>query len=102
VAAWQRRSRQPIRRKKRRSAAEVKVRLAVFARDRVCRLKGVDGAGPCFGGPTFHHVRKEGQGGEYTEENGALLCAGHNDLIEADADVAAIARKLGLVKRRGD
>lgn len=79
------------------------VRAAVFARDGYrCRLADVDGAGRCFGGLTFHHVRKESQGGVYTVDNGASLCAHHNDELEANADLAAIARRLGLVERRED
>lgn len=91
---------------KRLPAAEqrrrAEVREAVFRRDQVCQLAGVDGAGRCFGGPTFHHRRKAGQGGEYSVENGALLCAHHNDELEANADLAALGRRLGLVKRAGD
>jgi hypothetical protein len=83
-------------------ARRKEVRLAVYARDRGCLLAYVPGAGDCFGGPTFHHRRKDGQGGAYTEENGACLCAGHNDRLESDADLAALGRSLGLVVRRGD
>lgn len=79
------------------------IREAVFERDgRRCQLRGVPGAGGCFGGLTPHHIVKDGQGGGYTMENLVTLCAHHNDQIEADADVAAVARERGLVKLRGD
>lgn len=58
--------------------------------------------GLCFGPLTPHHVRKAGQGGAYDDDNLVPLCAFHNGLLEADADVAALGRSLGLVKRRGD
>lgn len=101
VAAWQRRSRKPIRPKPLDSderARRERVREQVYARDGWrCRLADVAGAGPCFGELTPHHRRKSGQGGGYTVENLAALCAGHNDRIEQDADLAALARSLGLV-----
>lgn len=76
------------------------VREEVFARDGGCRLAGVEGAGRCFGQPmTFHHRRKASQGGAYTVANGACLCSGHNDQLEADADLAALGVVLGLVIR---
>jgi 5-methylcytosine-specific restriction endonuclease McrA len=79
------------------------VREAVFARDgHQCRLAGVEGAGPCWGPLTVHHVVKASQGGLYEVGNLVSLCAHMNDQIEADADIAAIARSLGLVVRRGD
>lgn len=79
------------------------IRDAVFARDgHRCRLDGVVGAGTCFGRLTPHHVRKASQGGAYDMDNLQTLCAGHNDGIEADADLAALARSLGLVRRRGE
>lgn len=79
------------------------VRRSVFERDGWrCRLDGIPGAGPCFGPLTFHHIRKEGQGGAFTVENGAALCSGHNTAIESDALVALIARTSGLVLRAGD
>ncbi len=80
---------------------EAKVRLAVFERDGYrCQLRDVPDAGQCWGWPTFHHRRKSGQGGEYTVENGATLCVHHNGQLEADADLAAIGVRLGLVLRR--
>lgn len=77
------------------------VRREVWIRDGRCLLYLVPGAGDCFGGPTYHHRRKDGQGGAYTVENGATLCAGHNTAVESDADVAKIAEALDLVVRRG-
>lgn len=77
-------------------------REAVFARDRVCQLRGVDGAGACFGSPTFQHILKASQGGKYTRENGAQLCSSHNDRLEADADLAELAHGRGLVVYRKD
>lgn len=76
------------------------VRAAVFARDgHQCRLADVAGAGPCWGGLTYQHRRKAGQGGPYTVENGATLCAHHNTQLEADADLARLGVQLGLVLR---
>ena len=81
---------------------EQAIREEIYQRDRVCQLAGVRGAGPCFGGPTFQHKRKASQGGEFSVENGALLCCGHNTRIEAEADLAALAHSLGLVVKAGD
>lgn len=79
------------------------VRREVFARDgHRCRLEGVPGAGKCRGRLSYHHRRKGGQGGGYTVENGATLCIRHNDELEADADLALLARTMGLVLKRGD
>lgn len=79
------------------------IRRAVFERDRwTCQLERVEGAGACFGGLTYQHRRKESQGGAYTVDNGVTLCAGHNTRIEAEADLARIARQRGLVLRAGD
>lgn len=78
-------------------------RQAVFeAAGYKCQLVGIPEAGRCFGGLTFHHRRKAGQGGGYIRQNGAALCAHHNDEIEADADLAVLAHELGLVVKRGD
>lgn len=57
-------------------------RQAVFDRDGRCRLAGST-YGPCIGPLTPHHLRKEGQGGEYVMSNLLTLCAGHNDRIES-------------------
>jgi hypothetical protein len=73
------------------------IRQAVFERDGGCLAQGVEGLGACFGGLTPHHVLKEGQGGEYTEDNLISLCCHHNDLLEADAKAAAIAKAAGFV-----
>lgn len=78
------------------------VRRAIVARDRGCVLAGVPGAGDCFGGLTPHHRRKASDQGGYTEANLVVLCAGHNDGLEADADLARLGRERGLVVRRGD
>lgn len=58
--------------------------------------------GDCYGPLTPHHVRKAAQGGKYELSNLVTLCAAHNDRLEADADLAALARSIGLVKKRGD
>lgn len=90
--------------KKKAAANRLKpfIRGAVFARDGYqCRLKGIPGAGECFGGLTPHHVLKASQGGAYTEDNLVTLCAHHNDQIEADATVAAVARAHGMNASRG-
>lgn len=83
-------------------ARRLDVRKAIVARDRGCLLRLVPGAGDCFGGLTPHHRRKASDQGAYNEVNLVCLCAGHNDGLEADADLAAIGRRLGLVVRRGD
>lgn len=79
---------------------EARVRDEVFRRDRVCQLREVAGAGRCFGPLTFHHRRKAAQGGGYTVENGSALCSSHNDRLEAEPELAALARTLGLVVTR--
>ena len=74
----------------------VRVRGLVFERDGWrCRMAPLGG---CWGVLTFHHVKKASQGGAYSVENGATLCAFHNDLIESDADIAAVAESMGLVR----
>lgn len=79
------------------------IRAEVFRRDGYrCRLERVPGAGRCSGPISYHHRRKGGQGGGYTVENGATLCVGHNDRLEADADLALLGRTMGLVLKRGD
>lgn len=79
------------------------VRRDMLARDgHRCQLDNVPGAGRCAGRLTPHHRRKSGQGGGYTLENLVTLCAGHNDRLEADADLALLARTMGLVLKRGD
>lgn len=80
------------------------VREAVFRRDGYrCRLADVEGAGPCFGRLEMHERRKASQlTDSYTVENGAALCSSHNARLESDADLARLARTLGLVLRRGD
>ena len=101
VRAWQQRSRRrlnPISAKRRREKSDRdRVREAVFARDKGCRLYG-QGVGPCMGEPTFHHIKKASAGGEYSVDNGAQLCSYHNGAIESNTNVAARARELGLVK----
>jgi hypothetical protein len=72
------------------------VRAAVFERDGYrCQFPGDRARWPCFGGLSFHHLRKEGQGGSYTAENGLSLCIGHNRWVE---DHPLIARQLDLVR----
>lgn len=81
---------------------KAEIRAELFQRDRVCRLRGVPGAGKCHGPLTPHHRRKGGQGGGYTLDNLVALCAWHNDELEADADLALLGRTMGLVLKRGD
>lgn len=76
-------------------ALERVVQRQVFERDRSCRLGFLGG---CFGAPTYQHIKKASQGGRYTVENGALLCAYHNDAIESDVRIACAARVAGLVR----
>lgn len=83
------------------------VRRAVLERDRVCQLAGAGEAsgydvGRCYGRLEVHEVRKASQGGTYSEDNGRAVCSHHNSQLEADADLAAFARSVGLVLRRGD
>lgn len=89
--------------RKRLSAAEQRrrstIRRAVWERDGCCRLAHHS---QCFGKPTVHHRRKASQGGEFSEANLAALCSHHNDQLEADADLAAYARSIGLVLKTGD
>ena len=76
------------------------VRAAVLKRDGYrCRL--ASGLTPSLhgGGPTYHHLLKEGQGGAYTVENGICLCAWCNAWVEAEPNEAW---RLGLVQRRGE
>ena len=103
--AWQDRSRKPLARsrikpmrdKRRGELPErAKVREAVFVRDGYrCQIAPLVSE-PSFGPLTYHHLLKEGQGGEYTETNGIAACAFHNDWVENYPDKAAA---LGLVIR---
>lgn len=105
--------RKPLpRQSKHRAADELRraeVRVRVRTRDGGrCQLAeagaamGVD-VGACWGPPEVHEIVKASQiTGGYVEENCALLCRGHNRALEADADLAAFARSVGLVKRRED
>lgn len=75
------------------------VRAAVFARDGYrCRLWTVD-THDQHPGVTFHHLRKAGQGGAYTAENGIALCGSCNVWVE---DEPLEAWRLGLVQRAGE
>lgn len=106
----------PPRRPQRKTLGEAErarrtaVREAVIRRDRVCILNPgtanrtyIDRLREphrCFGArETMHHLKKAGQGGEYTFENLVLACAGLNGEIE---DRPGWAHSLGLVKRAGD
>jgi hypothetical protein len=101
---------QPLRRRKRlrpmsdrrRDAIPERhaVRWAVFERDGHCLLdRRTSYGGSCYGPPTFHHLRKEGQGGAYTAENGVTLCAHHNGWVE---NYPEVAYAIGLVLKAGD
>jgi hypothetical protein len=60
------------------------IRVAVYDRDgHRCRLRGST-AGPCIGGLTVHHLRKESQGGRWTMRNLLTLCQGHNGWVETE------------------
>lgn len=84
------------------AAARFAIRAEVFARDHfLCRLTGAPGVIHRL--PLdFHHRRKASQGGAYSVANGAVLCRACNEGVESDADLAAYARSVGLVVRRGD
>lgn len=90
--------------KKRRDSAPLRaaVREEVFERDGyVCQLAAYrDQAGSCFGPLTLHHKKKASQGGAYSVANGVALCSSHNCRLEAEADLAALGERLGLVIRR--
>lgn len=45
-----------------------------------CELQGV---GECWGGLDIHHIKTRGSGGDDVEENMALLCRHHHDLMGA-------------------
>jgi hypothetical protein len=108
----------PLRAKSPARAAEeparAAVRAAVIERDGGCVLRpgtelhaqlvdaGLERVAACFGGPSYHHRRKEGRGGAYSMANGRALCTHHNELLEADATFARWGRQVGLVVRRGD
>lgn len=77
--------------------AEAAVRAVVFARDGGCLMARIEPE-RCFGRLTFHHLEKDGQGGDYTPENGVCLCASHNSDVE---DHPRRYRLLGLVVRPG-
>lgn len=95
-------SRRSPRRGKLSAAEKRPIREAVFRRDGGCLLAGYHGTGKCYGPLTAHHKRKASQGGSYSMENLIALCAHHNDELEADADLAAMAHGAGFVIRRGD
>lgn len=94
--------------KERKLAERSITRELVYARDRHrCQVAVLGAAtahdvGPCYGHPTPHHRRKDGQGGGYTMANLVTACAHHNDEMEADADLARWAHGVGLVVRSGD
>ncbi len=89
------------KRKDEARADELIEREFVFARDgHRCRAAGMWDR--CAGPLTPHHVLKASQGGPYHRDNLVALCAHHNDLIEADAEFAAVARAAGLVRLRRD
>lgn len=102
--AWQQRSRQrlPAESNKRASQRSERgaVRAKVFERhDNTCMLLDLDVGHVCSGPLTPHHLRKASQGGAYSEDNMAPLCAGGNTWVE---DAPFIAWKLGLVVRAGE
>lgn len=72
-------------------------------RDRTCLLHGAHGEAitgqPCVGRLTPHHLRKAGQGGEFTAVNIVMLCAGHNGWVE---DYPLTAYVQGFVVRAGE
>lgn len=92
---------QRSKRKEEARAEELIEREFVFARDgRRCRFAGLWDA--CRGELTPHHVLKASQGGPYHRDNLVAACAYHNDLVEQDAEFAAVARAAGLVRLRRD
>lgn len=113
--AWQDRSRQA----QQLAPDERQVQAAVFQRDGLrCQLRDHVGTQyhtelasgavtdpgevpACWGPLTYHHRRKAGAAGAYTEANGATLCAGHNRWVEDEPDAARLVLP-HLVVREGD
>ena len=108
---WDKRPRTPLpprkaplrpisaRRAEARADAEPLVQ-AVYRRDGGCvlRLHTVV-AGGCWGGLSPHHVRKAGQGGEFSQLNIVSACCGHNGWVERNR---RLAWALGLVLNHGE
>lgn len=100
--AWQRRTQKalPWRSAKRKDEAPTRaaVREAVFERDgHTCRMRALENH-DCLGHLTPHHLRREGQGGEYAATNLIALCAAGNDGV----DTMAEAHAFGLVQYGSD
>lgn len=98
--------RQPLKRtafkakRRKESSTDAGVRAFVKARDGGCVLRGrLDSPLWCSGDRTFGHLRKSGQGGKYTRDNGVCQCSVHQVEIE---DRPLWAHDLGLVCRAGD
>lgn len=87
---------------KRLTPAQRATRAEVYARDGQCMIAARLDVGPCRGHETPHHRRKASQGGAYSLANLVAACSVHNDALEENADLAAAARAVGLVVRRGD
>lgn len=82
---WEQRSRGSLggrsRSKEAERRTEAHVREQVFARDRGCVLRMVEGMS-CFGHMTPHHRRKASSGGAYSMANLITLCVSHNGQVE--------------------
>lgn len=75
---------------------------ALVLRDAVCLLRDVS---PCSGPLFAHHRLNRGAGGSKQRNgmgNAGLLCSHHNTEAEADAPLAAEARRRGVKLRQGD
>lgn len=101
---WQQRSRGSLgarsRQKEAERRTEAHVREQVFARDRGCVLRMVEGSA-CYGHMTPHHRRKAGAGGAYSMKNLVTLCVHHNGAVEDEPDYYRTKFPF-LVVREGD
>jgi hypothetical protein len=100
--------RSPLRRrsKKRASATYRGARaLAVneaIERDRHCKALDLIPGHVCRGGLVGHEPVKRSAGGDpLNPEEVVAVCEGFNSDVESDADLAKVAREVGLVKSMG-
>jgi hypothetical protein len=89
-----------LNRRSKRKAREIResrpVVAAVRERDGGCVLRDVHA---CWGPLDPHHLRKQSQGGKWTEQNLVCLCRAGNGWVE---DHPRAAHHLGLVVRDGE
>lgn len=101
---WEQRSRGSLHGRSRSKEAQRRtdalIREQVFARDRGCVLRMIEGT-DCYGPMTPHHRRKASSGGAYSLANLVTLCLGHNGAVE-DHPADYRERFPFLVVREGD